>query len=292
MHVLARIGVYLPLLGCSAIVDLDKFHEAPTASFEGVSGGASGEYQNLSFTLLALKPHVNQYFEYRVVDPSGFIQSRGIVNALSGEDVTFHARLSVPRSGGPYHLDYFADVNQSGGFDGLGSVITDDHAWRIDPLADYPEGSVAPRAGWVQVQFGHNTTFTNIDEYPSGKQNVARDTGLGARVRLQNLEPLMGKAVEVRIADKATHHLICLYRIPRPDKAAMDVTLPGSVESGGDYELDIYADANGNGAYDNPAEGAGDWGLRQVVTAADTGVDVTVDMAAAGATANVDVGEP
>jgi len=273
--------------GCSLVVDLERFHEkAPL-----VTQGANGEYQSLKLSLVAMKPHIGHMFEYRVVDANNMVQSRGVIKPLGPNDITVDVPLAVPKTNGPYRLDFYADVNNSGGYDGLGSVITNDHAWRIDPLADYPAGSVAPIDGVIQVTFTHNTSFTDIDQYPSGTPNKSKDTGLGAKVHVTGADTLHGKLLQIRVAETTTKHVVALYRINAMDAPAFDIAVPGCVDTGVDYNVDVYVDANGNGVYDDPSTGAGDLGWRIPVTSDAAGLAATID-ATTTATANVDVGAP
>ena len=56
------------------------------------------------------------------------------------ESITLNVPGAIPAANKPYRLDFFADVNRSGGFDGAGNVRLQDHAWRIFPLEDFPAG--------------------------------------------------------------------------------------------------------------------------------------------------------
>jgi hypothetical protein len=287
---------------CFAVVDVDHFRTADTAStvadsstpdaaFDPDSAGGTATYDNLKFSLVGMRPHLTQLFEYRIIDATNFIQSRGLINPLGGPDLTINAPLSIPKVNGPFHLDFYADVNHSGGYDGIGSVISNDHAWRIDPLEDYPSGSVSPVDGLIQVTFTHNTSFTDINQYPSGTPNPPRDTGLGATVHVSNAGALQGKLIQVRILDTDANHTVGLFRVPQIAQAAFDLTIPGVVESGGAYAALVYVDANGNGTYDNPAMQAGDLGWSVPGIADDTGFTVSLN-AQTTETATADVGAP
>jgi hypothetical protein len=270
MFACAGATLVLVLSGCYSVTDLERFHhEDGTASSPA---SATGQYFDLKLSMLGMKPHVGQVLQYRVIDAMNRVQSRGVVQGLpSSSDVTVFAPRSVPRINGPYRLDFFADVNLSGGYDGLGSVISEDHAWRIQPLADYPEGSVPAIDGMIQVTFVHSTSFTDIDEYPSGTKNPAVDTGLAAVIHIQGLPDAVGKLGEVRVAEKATGHVVALYRVPQ--------MLAGNL------------DATGDGKYDNPATSASDLVWRVTATSTSTGLEATVD-AAVLESAKLDVGPP
>jgi hypothetical protein len=279
----------LPLLfvmGCTQIIDVDRFHEkaatqAPTSK--------NTQFLDLQFSVVGMKPHLAHTFEYRVIDANNLVQSRGIISPLGATDVTIFVPRAIPRSNGPYRLDFYGDVNGSGGYDGIGSVISNDHAWRIEPLEDYPAGTVTPVDGLVQVTFTHSTSFTDIDQYPSGTPNKAKDTGLGAKIHLASLGSMPGKMIEVRVAEKETKHVVGLMRIPSVSASTLDLNIPGVVDVGVDYDVDLYCDANGNGTYDDPAQG-GDWGIRAGSSSTETGLAVNIDVATAPH--DIDVGHP
>jgi hypothetical protein len=223
--------------------------------------------------------------EYRIVDSTNYIQSRGLIRSMTSEDLKIRAPRAVPRANGPYRLDIFADVNRSGGFDGLGSVINNDHAWRLDPIADF---SKLRSDDVIKVEFVHSTTFTNVDQYPSGTRNPSADTGLPARVHVDGLDAFAGKMLQVRVADQRTGHVVGLFREMRAETATLDAVIAGCVDVETVYDVDVYVDANGNGAYDDPAAG-GDKGWRLSATSTDTGLAATLSLAAGG---DVDVGAP
>ena len=289
----STVIVALGLPGCFAVVDVDRFHTASTAPPDSSARLASAEqYGNLKLSLVGFTPHVSQLVEYRVIDASNFIQSRGIINPLGGPDVTINAPLAIPKLNGPFHLDFWADVTHSGDvYTGIGSVISNDHAWRIDPLEDYPPGSVTPVEGLVQVTFTHNTSFTEINDYPSGTPNPPTDTMLGATIHVIGASAIQGVLIQVRVVDPGANRTVGLYRVPQIAATSFDMTIPGVVEEPNQYDVLVYVDANGNGKYDNPAMGAGDLGWSLLGAADSTGLNVTLD-AQSTTGANTDVGEP
>jgi hypothetical protein len=110
----------------------------------------------------------------------------------------------------------------------------------------------------VQVVFLHNGSVTDIDQWPtaSGKKNPPADTGLGARVRFEGatLSSYRGRLMQLRIAETLTGRVVALYRIPELKEEDFDAYLPGTLDPGVDYFVEIYIDANGDGKYQNPAE--------------------------------------
>jgi hypothetical protein len=271
---------------CANVVGLEEFHKRAVSE----SAATASEYFALKLQLVAMKPHLGHTIEYRVIDSNNYVQSRGVIKAMTSEDVEIVAQRTIPRTNGPYRLDFFADVNKSGGFDGLGSVVSNDHAWRIEPLVADPDKLRAD--DMVTVTFVHSTTFTNVDQYPSGTPNKAQDTGLGARVRVAGLENFMDRAAEVRVLEKRTRHVVALYRTMRIDAPILEAVVSGCVDVATEYDVDLWIDANGNGQYDNPKEGA-DKGYRVNATSTEQGLDASIELANASAEAgSIDVGAP
>lgn len=279
--------VALSATSCANVVGLDDFHKRSVTE----SAATASEYFALKLQLVAMKPHLGHSFEYRVVDANNYVQSRGVIASLTAEDVEIVAQRAVPRTNGPHRLDFFADVNGSGGFDGLGSVISNDHAWRIEPLVAEPDKLRADDV--VTVTFVHSTTFTNVDQYPSGTPNKSQDTGLGARVVVRGLDQYMGRTAEVRVLEKRTRHVVALYRTMKVDNSVLDAVVSGCVDISTEYDVDLWVDADGNGQYDNPASGGADKGVRVSATSTELGLDASIDLASASdGLDTVDVGAP
>jgi hypothetical protein len=264
--------------GCFAVADLDRFHAAPADGGAGGSSPRAPTYEGLTFHLSGMKPHETQLFEYRVVDANNMVQSHGIVDPWPGDEISLVAPRAVPPQNGPYRLDFYMDMNGSRSYDGIGNVTTQDHAWRIDPLADYPAGQAEHVEGAVAVDFVHNLSFTDIDKF-RGSFNPPSNTGTNASIECRHLTAYAGKSLQVRIADSATGHVVGLYRhtaIPADD---FTLVVPGVIDGGADYNVDVYLDANANGAYDNPSAAGGDlgWRLLKRTSSVEEGLRVTFD---------------
>jgi hypothetical protein len=283
--------------GCFAIANLDRFHTSDSADSGPGEGGVDNPNlpSTLSLTLHDFGFHFQQLIEFRVIDNQNRIQCRGIIRPLD-QAGTVQISLNAPKAilpmNSPYRLDFYADVNDSGGYDGIGNVLTQDHAWRVMPLADYPTGELTHIANVVQVFFEHNTDFTDLDSWPNpGQHNPPQDTGLAARVRFdaQSMAPWRGKLVQLRVAEASSGHVVGLYRNPQIPSEDFVADLQGVLDPGVDYNLEIYVDANGNGVYDNPAlpSANGDLGWRIAVKATTGATDAGPPMMdAAPPTAN------
>jgi hypothetical protein len=254
--------------GCFAIADLNRFHTAGGSADAGsdVEAGMEAGVDDptlpsaLSLTLHDFGFHFQQLIEFRLIDDQNRIQCRGIIRPLD-QAGTVQISVNVPKAiltmNTPYRLDFYADVNASGGYDGIGNVLTQDHAWRVAPLADFPTGELTHISNVVQVFFEHNTDFTDIDSWPMvGQHNPPQDTGLAARVHFDaaSLSAWRGKLVQLRIAEAATGHVVGIYRDPQIPNEDFVADIQGVLDPGVDYYLEIYVDANGDGVYQNPAQ--------------------------------------
>jgi hypothetical protein len=274
----------LSLSGCFAVADVDRFHVGtdPLGKGDAAAPGAADQYVNFQLTLIGMKPHLMQLFEYRIIDPNNFIQARGIVDPLGSADVKIYMPLAIPPAGGPFHLDFYGDVNGSGGYDGLGAVCCADHAWRIDPLD-------APVDGLTQVTFTHNTTFTDINTFV-GMPGVSKDTGFAATIQVVNAAGLSGDLIQTRVVAPGAR-TVGLYRVPAITQPGFTMVIPGVIEQNNDYEVWVYVDKNANGVYDNPSTGGADLGWKLMGSSDATGLTVRLD-AATTSQAIVDVGDP
>ena len=158
--------------------------------------------------------------------------------------------------------------------------------------------TVTHPGGSYDIDFTHHVEFVDLNEFPdpSAFRRTRRTTrGADAVVHIDNLGA-DGKMVQIRIADPSGH-VVGLFRFR--SSTQVDFMIPGCVETGNSYDVDLYVDANdnndanGNG-YDDPSKGPGNdlgWRLLHQPAGDATGLHVTFD-AADTATGNVDVGPP
>jgi hypothetical protein len=147
-------------------------------------------------------------------------------------------------------------MNGSGAYDGVGGILTQDHAWRLaSPLVDTPAGTFPHVANERQVIFVHNLQFTDVDQWPLGTYNPPHDTGLSAQIRLNgaSLSAYKGRLMQLRVQEQESGHTVGVYRVPQIPDGDIVARLVGVLDIGVDYFVVIYIDANGNGQYDNPA---------------------------------------
>lgn len=221
--ILTTAGLAASSSSCFAVTDLDRFQQA----------GGSGNFTDLRLTVRGMTSHVAELFEYRIVDKNNTLQSRGQIFPLGGPDATMFAPGAVPKQNAPFNLDFYADHDNSGGYDRDEASGTGDHSWRI-PLTD---DLLDPKTGAYTITFDHNTSFSVLTS-PAPPIEI----GTPATVHLSNMGPFMGKRIELRIADASSKRVVVLYRVPVLGTATYDVTVPGMIEGGVTYTVELYTD--------------------------------------------------
>jgi hypothetical protein len=215
----------------------------------------------------------NQVVSMGSLEPLGAVVDP---QTMETSPVVVHVKNAVPRQG-KLRLDFYADVNETGKYDGVGEIkLKKDHAWRIAPLNGLDPASGTVDEQTVDVRFSHNTLFVDIDaidEAPSPPET----TGIDATVRLAKMDPYVGKLVEVRVVDRGNAHVVGLHRYAALPQASATCVLAGVLEPGVEYDVEIYADANGDHAYQAPGKPGGDGGWKVKKTAGDDGIDLAFD---------------
>lgn len=244
----------LGLSSCFVVTDLDRFKK--------VEALAPSNFSNLRVTVRGMTSHVNEKFEYRVVDGQNVIQSRGFIIPLGGPDATFFVPNAVPKQNPPFRFDFYADHDNSGGYD-LRPDTTLDHAWRL-PLNE----AILDDTGTYVVSFDHNTSFTNLNT-PTPPTEFGKD----AVIHLQGMEPFIGKRVEVRVSDASTSRTVAMQRVPVLQAGNQDLTIPGMIEPGVTYAVEVYTD---------DGKGGGVRAFQSQRLATDTGLDAVFEGNAPG----------
>ncbi len=179
----------------------------------------------LKLSLSNMNPHVGQKMEISVRDITLSYEETFSyeVSSIFSPNITFYLPALTP--GHTYNIDFFADHNGNGVYD---SPPTD-HAWRIQTEAVM---------GDMTEEFSHNTNFTDIGwRYP-------------AHVDLSGMTPHLGQSIMFRVTDKETGREVSRFS-RTVDNSSISVRLPGLM-MGHEYDVDFFADHNGNGMYDAP----------------------------------------
>ena len=214
---------------CFVVTDLDRFEKA--APIE------RSNFSNLRVTVRGMTSHVNERFEYRVVDASNVIQSRGFIVPLGGPAASFFVQGAIPKQNGPFRFDFYADHDNSGAYDRRPDTFLD-HAWRL-PLED----KMLNEDGNYVVVFDHNTSFTNLNT-PS----PATEFGKPATIHMKAMGAFAGKRVEVRISDASAKRVVAMYRVPSLTEPDFDIVVPGMIESAVPYAIEVYTDDGQGGS--------------------------------------------
>lgn len=172
-----------------------------------------------------MSPHLGQLLELRVEDDSnGKEVSRTKVNSIPSAN--FDVTITGIELNKEYKVEFYADLNGNGLYD----TPPADHAWLM---------TFTNTSGNVSLDFAHNTNFTDIN----WKYLLT--------VNFISMSPHLNELFELRVVDQ--NNLNEIGRISLPQVLIPDFTLyiPG-FELNHNYNIDFYADHNGNGIYDVP----------------------------------------
>ncbi len=196
------------------------------ASLVSAPGDASDTpFFKLTLNFNGMSPHLGEKLEIRVIDKAtGKEVGREVVSSIPSAN--FSVDLHVLLAGHSYWVDFYADHNGNGIYD----APPTDHAWRLEA------NSVT---GDVTLDFTHNLNFVDIDwRYL-------------LTVNLLGMSPHVGQLFELRVLDLTDTLEMGRTRVEFIPAADFTVFLPG-VQLGHDYQVDFYADLNGNFLNDPP----------------------------------------
>ena len=106
--------------------------------------------------------------------------------------------------------------------------------------------SVAAGTGEVTIDFDHNTNFVDIGA-------SATSEGGDFSLVFSDMTPHVGQILELRVRDVDTTQVRGLYLLMAVPGASFTIEIDGIIEDGHNYEVDFYADLNGNTFYDAPS---------------------------------------
>ncbi len=194
--------------------------------------------------LASMSPHSGQKLFVRSVDKSnGKEVAREIVESIIDDQTIQLGNLIAGHS---YWLDLFADHNGNGIYD----PPPTDHAWRID--TNYIEGEET-------IEFQHNTNFTDIDwRYL-------------LTINFSSMDPHLGQMLEFAVEDDSTSREVGRMKIGSIPSSEFSSMLSG-LELNREYQIEMYADHNGNGIYDEPPTDHA-WRIKFNNSSGDTSID-------------------
>jgi hypothetical protein len=183
---------------------------------------ATSPLSSLTVNFSSMNPHIGQTLYLRVFDKTD-MKEVGRTSVTITE--SFSVSLDAILIGHNYNIDFFADQNGNG-YD----FPTSDHSWRIE-LNNAQSSDV--------LDFAHNTNFTDI-KWP----NLLT-------INFTGMTPHVDQLLEIRVEDDLTSKEIGRKRIEFIPSASFIVEFPG-IEIGREYKIEMYADFNKNGVYDEP----------------------------------------
>jgi len=179
---------------------------------------------SLTIHFTGMTPHLNENLYLRVVDKGTMKESGRLIQQITIAD--FDIVIDAVTAGRSYFIDFFADHNSNGLYD----VPPVDHAWRLE---------LNNAVGGDELNFAHNTNFTDI-------QWVYQLT-----VNFSAMTPHVGQMLELRVEDNVSNKEVDRIKIPSITGANFDVQIVGLMLNN-EYNIEFYADLNGNGLYDSP----------------------------------------
>ncbi|WP_159521819.1 plastocyanin/azurin family copper-binding protein [Sunxiuqinia indica] len=176
----------------------------------------------LTVNFTGMTPHVGQTLKLALID-----QATGMEKARTSVTVeeSFEIHVMGIEDGKSYFVDFFSDHSGNGVYD----APPTDHAWRME-LNDVD--------GDETLDFAHNTNFTDIMWMNKLTLNFTGMTPhAGQMLTLYLLDVEAGTYIDtIEVTDIPVEFSLSSYKI----------------EVGKSYELDFFADHNGNGEYNSP----------------------------------------
>lgn len=262
----------LPLLlgatSCTASLDLDRFHKQEAQ----VTDALNVTFYDLHFGARNMQSHLGEQLEVRLVDKSNAVQAKIVYVDVPKPDFSFDCPKLIPKTSAPYRIDFWADHNKSGRYDGIEGGINDkDHAWRrvlADPL---PE-DVRLVQGRYELSFLHDTAFVDIFTDLQGNKISGADTLLPFSLGIVDAGAWVGKPIEIHVVDKAAGRLVGVHRQGRA-MIGYIAQITGILDEETPYEVSVWVDENGD---DQLSVGEPSWRLD--VLSDGNGVKVDLDL--------------
>jgi hypothetical protein len=208
------------------------------------------------------------------VDRTNAVQAKVVYVDVVKPDFTIDCPKFVPKANAPYRIDWWADHNKTGGYEGIvGGINEKDHAWRRvleDPL---PE-DVHFTDGVYVLDFLHDTNFVDIFTDLEGNPSSGDDVLLPLKLNIKGTVPFQGKMLEIHVSDKASGRLVALHRIGfvRQDYIA-EVT--GVLDEQTTYEVAAFVDLDAKDEYVST-----DPSWKVDMTSTETGIEADLDLSA------------
>ena len=175
----------------------------------------------LTVNFTGMTPHAGQDLWLSVTNSQTGMELERVKKTV---EESFSIEIMGIENGESYNIDFFADHNGNGMYDAPPA----DHAWRIE-LMDVD--------GDETVDFAHNTEFTDIMW-----MNMLT-------IEFSGMSPHVGQDLWLSVINTQTSNE--LKRVHQVVDENFNIYVMG-IEVGESYNVDFYADHNGNGSYDAP----------------------------------------
>lgn len=179
----------------------------------------------LTVNFSGMTPHIGQMLELKV-ENSSLEKEIGRIKIPSIASASFPVQIVGLSEPGDYSVEFYADHNGNGLYD----VPPVDHAWKL---------SFNYTAGNVDLSFSHNASFTDIQ----WKYLLT--------VNLSSMTPHLGQLFELRVVKVENSEEVGRFSLPQILVPNFSVFIPG-FDLNKNYNIDFYADHNGNGVYNPP----------------------------------------
>ncbi len=184
------------------------------------------KWQNiLTINFDGMTPHIGQKLEIEL-ENSTTEKEIGRVKIASIASASFSVQIIGLVDPGDYSIEFYADLNGNGIYD----VPPTDHAWKVG--FNYTGGD-------AEINFTHNTSFTDIQ----WKYLLTENFFL--------MSPHVGELFELRVVKVENQEEVGRIALPQILVPDFTVEVPG-FDLNQNYNIDFYADHNGNSVYDAP----------------------------------------
>ncbi|HEX9253175.1 MAG TPA: T9SS type A sorting domain-containing protein, partial [Ignavibacteriaceae bacterium] len=184
------------------------------------------KWQNiLTVNFSGMTPHIGQMLEIKL-ENSTLEKEIGRIKIPAIASASFPVQIIGLIEPGDYSIEFYVDLNGNGIYD----APPTDHAWKIG--FNYTGGN-------AEVNSAHNATFTDIQWKYLLTVNFAAMT------------PHVGQQFELRLVKVENQEEAGRVTLPAILVPNFTVYVPG-FDLNKDYNIDFYADLNGNGSYNVP----------------------------------------
>jgi hypothetical protein len=238
--------------------DAGRNDDEGASSDAGVAGSerlrADVRLRDLVVELSGMEDDRNRFMQFRLIPED---ETFAVICVIHEGLRDGEYELRMPRAllvGEAYRLDFWVDHDGSGGYD----APPIDHAWRVE---------IPSRGEAALIRFEHNNRYVHIEDSPPVDD---RPLILSAHGMYGYVEQLF----DVQVTESLNGRLVG-RQIREVPGDSFDVTVASVVHDGVAYRVDLFIDANANGAYDAEAEIG--WRLESTATRNGLHIEFTAD---------------